>query len=156
LKVLQRSDRLGNFDLRIKLCIQALRYCLANRPFPLGSIVAEVFSEVHAVTTDKHSTVDTSSLFGFFDHWDKGKQLRRDLIDGFMGSGWSPADLAAAPKDDDLLRKVIKRLLRNYGGDRYLDRMREELSNSESKLHRTAKNQLDRVLTELDYQDDWD
>jgi hypothetical protein len=73
-----------------------------------------------------------------------------------MGSGWSPVDLVAAPKDDALLRKIVKRLLRNYGGDRYLDRIRGELSNSDSKTHGAAKVQLDRVLNDLDYQDDWD
>jgi hypothetical protein len=155
LQVLKRSEQCASHEVRVKLCIQALRYSFANKQFPLGPIVAEVFSDVHAVATDKNSSIDTSSLFGFFD-WDKGKQLRRDLIDSFTGSGWSPADLALAPQSDSLLRKIIKRLLRNHQGERYLNRMLSDLNNSGGVRQQTAKKQLDQIVRNLDYQEDWD
>jgi hypothetical protein len=56
---------------------------------PLGPVVAEAFQTVHEGVFASTTPVEVPALFGFFD-WDKAKQLRKRLIEAFLGSSWRP------------------------------------------------------------------
>jgi hypothetical protein len=156
LDILKKSSSLTAFPNRLRLCGQALRHCFANPQFPLGAIVSEVFSDVYSsLTTPESSFSEVLNFLNFLD-WDKGKQLRSDLIDHFLNSVWAPGELAVAPKNEALLRKLIKRLMRNDQGHRYMQKMIKDLSPPRSPLHRKAKAQLMRISKNLDYREDWD
>jgi len=82
--------------------------------------------------------------------------LRRSLVEAFMNSQWPPGDLALAAREPSLLRKIVKRVLRQRGGQRYAQSMLADLArNSEVE----AKN-LHQVLQELvrdpDFYEEWD
>lgn len=108
-----------NLRQRLLVCVQALKFSLNNVSLPLGSVVVEVFQDVYAAVTDSPTVpAETFPLFSIFD-WDKGKELRRNLVDSFLRSQWPPGDLVLAVADERLLRKIFKRLLRRPGGETY-------------------------------------
>lgn len=154
--VLRRSRSLAPHREHLALCVQALRYAFTNTHYPLGAVVAETFGDIYsAVTTQPYAPPETAALFGIFD-WDKGKELRRSLVEAFMNSQWPPGDLALAAREPSLLRKIVKRVLRQRGGQRYAQSMLADLArNSEVE----AKN-LHQVLQELvrdpDFYEEWD
>ena len=118
LKVLRRTrSRAGT--ARISLCAQALEFSFSNPRLPLGAVVSETFFDVYHAVTEFHTVPrEAAPLFGIFD-WDKGKELRRQLVASFLSSHWQPAHLVLAAKETRLLHKIFKRLIRRRSGETY-------------------------------------
>ena len=58
----------------------------AQEVFPLGAVAAEAFYDVYAAVTELSVyTAEAGPLFSVFD-WDKGKELRRALVNSFLNS----------------------------------------------------------------------
>jgi hypothetical protein len=95
----------------------------------VGAAVAAAFYPVYRAVYDSNWTPpEVSNLFGWFD-WDKAKELRKGLVRAFVGSKWSPGDLAlSACEDEQLLRKLVKRTLRNDNGEHYVTLMLNDLA----------------------------
>jgi len=109
-----RSHRTG-----LALRVQALKFSFDNTRLPLGSVVVEVFHDVYAAVTESSTLPpEAAQLFSIFD-WDKGEELRRELVDSFLYSQWPPGDLVLAVADVRLLRKIFKRLMNRHDGERY-------------------------------------
>lgn len=142
LQVLQRSKSESPSDVHLKLCVQALQYAFDNPDVPVGEIVAETYYDVYSsVISQSSDTQDFGELFGYFD-WDRGKELRRKLVDSFLQSVWRPGDLAVASREPNLLRKIFKRLLQKGKGRQYAEAMYKDL------LQRTA-NDASKLTAEL-------
>ncbi|MEZ4447894.1 MAG: hypothetical protein R3B09_00355 [Nannocystaceae bacterium] len=141
---------------RLALCGQALKFAFENTGLPLGRVVSESFSDVYvAVTQSLSLPQETAALFGFFD-WDKGKELRRELVNAFCRSDWSPGELFLAVSDVHLRQKVFKRLLRKSGGERYARAALDDLEKRAQPEVETIIRHLREMLTYPDFDVEWD
>ncbi len=141
---------------RLVLAVQALKFGLHATGYPMSDIVVESFDEVYtAVTTSSTLPPETAPLFGIFD-WDKGKELRKELVSAFMDSNWPPGDLALATKHGALLRKIFKRLTNKWGGERYAQAMLADLRGRSDKAADDCAKALGDMIHHPDFQEDWD
>jgi hypothetical protein len=141
----------------LKMCADAIQYSFNHTDLPIGSVVAAAFSTVYRAVCESQSTPpELSSLFSWYD-WDKAKELRKSLVNAFLASDWNPADLALAAKlDEELLRKIVKRVLRANDGELYLARMLNELSLlPENDVCRT-KQVVQGLAADPDFYEPWD
>ncbi len=135
------------------LCDQSLRFSLQHSHLPLDSVVGEAFYVVHdAAMSGKASRWSLWSL----GEWDKAKELRRLLVEAFTHSAWRPEFFALAAREVWLLRKLSKRMFRQWGGGQFLERALVGL-----RSHPTARSiQLEKALSEMLGSDspveDWD
>ncbi len=155
--VLKRSrSECKNRSTILTLCVQALEFAFKNTRFPLGAVVAESFYEVYvAVTESSVLPVETESLFRIFD-WDKGKELRRKLVNAFTCSEWPPGDIAVAASNPHLLRKIFKRLIRRTGGESYCKRVLEDLSGRANPNAKLLADEIRQMLRYPDFFEAWD
>lgn len=141
---------------QLLLSVQSLDFAFRNGRLPLSRLVVESFLPVYvAVTTSSSLPPETATMFGILD-WDKGKELRRDLIDAFFYTQWPPGDLALATGDVGLLRKVFKRLLRKSGGQQYARAMYADLSSRMSADIRPFVSALADMLHDPGFYEEWD
>ena len=97
---------------RKALSFQALALALENIRLPLSPIVVASFPHVYTeAISDRHKPL--FERFLFFADWDKGKDLRRRLIEAYSASGWPPGDLALLAHQSGILKKVVSRSLRS-------------------------------------------
>ena len=108
----------------LRMCADVLQFGFDHTGDSVGAAVAAAFYPVYRAVCDTNWTPpEVSNLFGWFD-WDKAKELRKGLVRAFVGSCWSPGDLAlSACEDEELLRKLVKRVLRNDNGEHYVAAM---------------------------------
>lgn len=156
-RILQRAKLDGCSDrAQLLLSVQSLDFAFRNGRLPVSGLVVESFVPVYAAVTASSSLPpETATLFGMFD-WDKGKELRRDLIDAFFYAQWPPGDLALATGDRHLLRKVFKRLLRKPGGHQYARAMYADLSSRVSATVRPFTSALEEMLQNPGFYEEWD
>jgi hypothetical protein len=109
--------------------VRALDFCLRHPHAPVSQIVCDVFYTVYqSAVQGRERSFEDDSLFGFLD-WDRGKQLRKRLVETFLRSAWPPGDVVIAAHDPTLIRKIVKRLLRRRGGSEFFDRVHADLVN---------------------------
>ena len=157
LQILRRSrSEYGTPRTRMALCVQALGYSFEHRNLPLGAVAAEAFCDVYAAVTGWSMFAgETGPLFSVFD-WDKGKHLRRALVDAFVGSRWPAEELVLAARDVHLLRKIFRRLTRKRNGVKYA---REALGRLEMRTDLKARElagELRNMLSDVEFDEAWD
>ncbi len=153
--VIQRSSHQAQKSTYLKLCADALKFAFGHEYYPLGSLVAHSFSTVYVAVTESTVTPhETSSLFSFF-YWDKGKELRKKLIDSFFKSKWRPGDLALAVRDKALLRKIFKRIMRRWDGKRYIEAMLKDLAGREDPNAARMYGDLKELAQNPDFYEPW-
>ena len=154
-QILHRA-RLESHSDCLALCVQALKFAFDNSNLPLGAVITEAFHEVYvAVTGSSTFPSEAEPLFGFFD-WDKGKELRRNLIDTFLRSEWPPGDLVIAVADVRLLRKIFKRLMRKPNGEQYARTALADLEHRTDQSAVTLARALQDMLDNPDFYEAWD
>lgn len=156
-RMLKRSKEDGcSRRTHLLLSVQALDFAFRHDRLPLSRLVVESFAPVYsAVTTSSSLPPETAPLFGVLD-WDKGKELRRDLLDAFFYTQWPPGDLALATGDVRLLRKIFKRLLRKSGGHRYAEMMLADLSSRPPSEARPFVGALASMLDDPGFYEEWE
>jgi len=108
-----------------------------------------------SVTDLKRVPGTAAPLFSVWS-WDKGSELRENLVDAFLKGNWPAGDLALAIRDIGLLRKILKRVSRRRGGHAFASRICSDLvSRSESRSRSLASSLAD-LLKNPDYYEDWD
>jgi hypothetical protein len=153
--ILQRT-RVESPASHLTLQVQAFRYAIYNARYPLSQIVVETFKDIYyAVTESSALPPETAVLFGMWD-WDKGKELRKTLIDTYIGSQWPSGDLALAAKERTLFRKIFKRIHRKSSGPKYLRDMLADLSARLTPEATQMANTLSTLLRDPDFYEDWD
>lgn len=153
--VLSRAKTEANSSTHLQLCADALAYGFDHVTLPLGPVVAEAFQTVHEGVSASTTPAEAASLFGFFD-WDKAKQLRKRLIEAFLGSSWRPGDLAIAAGGETLLRKIFKRLRRRWKGEQYIDSMCQDLNSRTDAPAVRAREILVSLVRDPDFYEPWD
>ena len=159
IQILRRAALLSGFELRQVLSAKMLRFCFDNVHLPLGLLVAETFPDVYLETIKENGRRPSllASLFVAYD-WDKGKDLRINLIDSFLRSqwAWAPGDLAFAASRAGILRKIFKRLLRKPAGDSYIQAMQADLAQRKTSDVPSVRSELDLLIKDPDFYEEWD
>lgn len=127
-------------SLSLRMCADVLQFGFDHIREPVGAAVAAAFYPVYRAVCESNSTPEeVSNLFGWFT-WDKAKELRKGLVRSFTGSNWSPGDLVmAAWEDEQLIRKLVKRILRLDHGESYVASILTDLTcRSSAEAARTA------------------
>lgn len=132
-------------------CAQALRFCFDNTKLPLGPVVAEAFFPIHAAAM-KDQVRPSWDVFGWT-NWDKGGELRRRIVDAFSSGDWEPQWFVLAADQPWLLRKLCKRMLRQWRGQAFLERAFDQLR---AYPPTALTHELADILRDPEYVVDWD
>lgn len=154
-QIIERSCRELSHEDSMQLMIEALSFCINNPSLPVGEVVVSAFPEVYrAVTANHHSSV-ADEMFGYFD-WDKGKKLRKAVIESYLNSNWPPEGLALLSFRSQILRKIFSRLRRRWDGERFLSRMAEGLKKHDAPDAASTYQELSSFMFDLDFFESWD
>jgi hypothetical protein len=155
--ILRRVGKFGSDQmLDANVCGQAVRFAFENPALPTSKLIVEGFLPLYrCVTVLKQVPETAASLFSFWD-WDKGKELRHMLVDLFPETNWPPGDLALAVHDSELLKKVLKRILRRDGGHKFAREMYTDLMSRDEDEARRLGNGVSSLLKNPDYEEEWD
>jgi hypothetical protein len=155
-EILRRAANEAKSSTHLQLCADALKFAFNHERYPLGNVVVEGFWRVYtAVTESPEIPAETRTLFGILD-WDKGKELRKELVRSFLHSEWPPGDLALAIPDESLLRKIFKRLIRQREGERYITEMLKDLAGRQDPIARRNFSTLANLVQKPDFYEPWD
>lgn len=141
--------------IQIDLCTQALHFAFENRRYPLAGIVAETFYPVHETAMGSRPKKGLWFAWGF-DSWDEAKDLRRSLVNSFLHSDWPSSHFALAARERWLLRKLCTRMLRQWGGSKYLESAHMGLKKLSSHRAQQLAVILHQILQEPGITEDWD
>jgi hypothetical protein len=141
--------------VQIDLCGQALHFALEHRRLPLAGVVAETFYPVHEAAME-HRVQRGSRFPWVFGNWDKAKDLRRSLVDSFIHSDWERSHFALSAREPWLLRKLCKRMLRQWQGSQYLESAYTGLTQISSSKAQKLASVLHQILQNPDFAEDWD
>jgi hypothetical protein len=113
----------------IQCSTDALSFSFRNTRYPVSKVVVKAFLPVYNTVVESEGLPSeiNNDLFSYFD-WDKGKELRKKIIDAFIYSSWPPGDLALSTRDLVLLGKIYSRLKRHWKGKEYIQLMLSDLS----------------------------
>jgi hypothetical protein len=154
--ILRRASCEAKSSTHLQLCADALKFALNHERYPLGKVIVEAFWKVYtAVTESPEIPRETRTLFGILD-WDKGKELRKELVRSFLNSEWPPGDLALAIPEESLLRKIFKRLMRQRDGERYIEEMLRDLASRKDPIARKNFTTLVNLVNKPDFYEPWD
>ena len=99
---------------------------LRARHQPVSLIIAAIFPMVYRELAMARDVPNLLVIFSFFD-WDRCKAARRELVDAFISSSWHAGDLALTAFRCDDAERIIKRVIKSYGGEKYLGRIENDL-----------------------------
>ncbi|XIA63654.1 hypothetical protein ACFIOY_32025 [Bradyrhizobium sp. TZ2] len=104
--ILDEAKRTKNSALLAALQKQAFELAIGHCELPVSGLIVRTFPAIYSATTSSNNQSLYEFLFIFPD-WDKGKELRRKLVDAFFRSHWPPGDLAIAADNAGILDKII-------------------------------------------------
>lgn len=149
-------------DAQLRAAIPTLAFALGLVDLPVSTLVTATFPVVYAQLLKSKGDEDFKFIpalltlpLSFFADWDRAKSARRDLAEAFLKSSWPPAHLLLAALDAGIEQKILKRLSRSYGGERYI-------ASIEQDSHRLDLSTRGRVQESLlnfrsnKTSDDWD
>ena len=141
----------------LKMCADVIQFGFDHTGDSVGPAVAAAFYPVYrAVCNSSWTPSEVSNLFGWFE-WDKAKELRKGLVRAFVSSDWSPGDLAlSACEDEQLLRKLVKRILRNRDGEHYVTTILNDLAVRGSPSVARTVEMVRELAANPDYDEPWD
>ena len=119
----------------VKICSTLLPFAMAARWKPASQIIIAAFPTVYEELRRDRENFRLMSFFILSD-WDKCRAARKDLVRAFMTSEWPPVDLAITALRAHDLNKILKRLLKEPGGLRYLARAEEGARHLEEAIRK--------------------
>lgn len=141
----------------LRMCADVLRYGFDHTGDTVGAAVAAAFYPVYQTVCDSNwSPQEVANLFVWYD-WDKAMELRKRIIRAFMCSNWHPGDLAlAAGENEQLLRKLIKRTIRQDNGYSYVIAMLNDLVGRENTAITRTLEMVRELASNPDFYEPWD
>ena len=106
----------------IQMCCRVLPFAMSGRHMPASPVVVEAFPTVHCGLEGEREYFGLIHLFMLAD-WDRARTLRKELVRAYMDSDWPPVDLAVAGLSAQALARILKRVLKEPGGRRFLDKI---------------------------------
>lgn len=157
-KIIDRVKKLSGKSAYLQVCSDALSFAFQHTELPVSKVVVSCFLPVYiAVTESDELPAETYNLFGYFD-WDKGKELRKKVIQAFVESRtWAPGDLALSFREKPLLRKMYSRLKRYWNGKNYCMLILRDLSKREDSENVMAVyEELNSLINQRNFYEPWD
>ncbi|MDM5134687.1 hypothetical protein [Aeromonas salmonicida] len=111
---------------------------------PVSFLIAALFPIAYQELAKSNDIPELKTLFFFFD-WDRCKTARSELVRAFMLSSWNPGNLAITAYRCGDMAKIFKQVARSYGGEKYLIRIKNDLSH----LADDDRNQVMNLITEI-------
>ncbi len=106
---------------------------------PVSLIVAALFPLLYHELAKADDGPDFLKFLPFVD-WDRCKTARRELVEAFMSSPcWKPGDLALTAYRCDDTTKILKRVAKIAGGDKYLEHIENDLERLNDDIQGTVK-----------------
>lgn len=152
--ILLHAQEYGSYGNHLKLCEQALKYSFNHPQLPLSSVVVSSFPVVYNVYMEERET-GIFSFWNIFTDWDKGKELRRKLVDICMKSDWPPETLALAMPDKTTFRKIFKRINESSNGRIFIRKMATALKEQEDPHARKMYDVLVEMMSSPDFEEPW-
>jgi hypothetical protein len=106
--------------------VSLLPLLMNARSAPISALVAAVFPSAYRKFQRDENSANLFSPFAFF-NVERSKLARREIVDAFLASAWRPSDLALAGARAGDLPRVLNRLIRQKGGEQYLELIERDL-----------------------------
>ena len=103
----------------VKICSIILPFAFSSPLKPASKVVVVTFPTVYGELRKARPDSGLTKIFKFVD-WDKCKVARKKLVHAFLASKWPPVDLAIIGFRACELEKILKRLVKEPQGPRYL------------------------------------
>jgi hypothetical protein len=120
-----------------ELALEVLSYAFRLTAYPASPLVVATFPSAYQAIqsgTAKSSFLSTS----------KAKWLSQDLVRGFMDSSWPPTDFLACALLSEDPEEVFKRVGEMRNGDKYLERLEQNVTHLPATMQREALRTLSR------------
>ena len=151
-QLIRHTEQQGRVHL--ELCTRALHFCLDHARLEVGPVAAASFFPVHAAALQERVT-SSWSIFEFL-QWDRGLELRRRLVDAFCQGVWPPECFVVACREPWLLRKMCRRMMRQWNGGEFLQRAYGALLSDRTEEHPVLLEALRQILSSPMYHEVWD
>ena len=129
-------------DTYIQMCCRVLPFAISGHDMPTSPVIVEAFPTVHNGLEGEREYFGLLHMFLLAD-WDRARTLRKELVRAYMKSAWPPVDLAVAGLKAQALGRILKRVIKEPGGGRFLDAIEEGAKGSKkdvrSKILRKIK-----------------
>jgi hypothetical protein len=111
---------------------------------PVSFLISALFPIAYQELAKSNDNPELKTLFFYFD-WDRCKTARNEIVRAFMLSSWRPGNLAIIACRCGDMAKIFKQVARSYGGEEYLIRIKNDLS----QLADDDRNQVKNLITEI-------
>ena len=111
-------------DTYIQMCCRVLPFAMSGRDMPASPVIVEAFPTVHCGLEGEREYFGLLHLLMLAD-WDRARTLRKELVRAYMDSDWPPVDLAVAGLSAQALGRILKRVIKEPRGRRFLDKIEE-------------------------------
>lgn len=125
---------------------------LRNRPVSL--MIAATFPAIYRELAKADEVPDIFKFIPFFD-WDRCKAARHELVEAFMSSSWPPRDLALTACRANEVARIIRRVIKQNGGEAYVKRIASDLSSLPQKCRKAVSNAIGQVRSNQPAKYDW-
>jgi hypothetical protein len=123
-----------------------LSFAIEKRDEPVSPLIVAAFPIVYA---ELRTGNETPGLFSFFfTDWDRCKTARKNIVHTFLNSSWPTTDLIRAVEPTGDLRQVLRRLLRERGGESFLERLRHDISKLPTRERKRMESTMGKALNE--------
>ena len=109
-------------DTYIQMCCRVLPFAMSGREMRASPVIVEAFPTVHNGLEGEREYFGLLHMFLLTD-WDKARTLRKELVRAYMKAAWPPVDLAVAGLKAQALGRILKRVIKEPGGGRFLEKI---------------------------------
>ena len=127
---------------------------LRARQQPVSLMIAALFPMAYRELATASDVPNLLSVFPFFD-WDRCKTARRELVDAFMSSSWHAGDLALTAFRCGDADRILKRVIKSYGGEKYLERIENDLGRLNADGQRAVRRTIAEIRSGKSHPLDW-
>lgn len=121
--------------------------------FPTSRFAA-TFPSIHRELAKADEVPDIFKLIPFFD-WDRSKAARHELVDAFMSSSWPPSDLAMTACHANEVTRIMRRVIKQSGGEAYVKRIAVDLNGLSEKCRKAVNTAIGQVRSNPSAKYDW-
>ncbi|HLO78903.1 MAG TPA: hypothetical protein VK196_20795 [Magnetospirillum sp.] len=117
---------------------------MRHRREPVSPMIAATFPMIYRELAKQDDVPILLQFIPFLD-WDRCKAARSELVDAFMSSSWSPADLALTACRCGDVDKILRRTAASFGGEEYIDRVEMEIGHLPDKCRSAVQHAISNI-----------
>jgi hypothetical protein len=127
---------------------------LRSRNRPVSLMIAATFPSIHRELAKADEVPDIFKFIPFLD-WDRCKAARHELVDAFMSSSWPPRDLALTACRANEVSRIMRRVIKQNGGEAYVKRIASDLNGLPDKCRMAVNTVIGQVRSNPSAKYDW-